>query len=277
MLRSYYRSTVWYATRRSYGTAFVGTQCLCRPMDPTVPQDQYSHVFDSLKKSMKKPQVHSENGETLDYFSSPNDNVFRNINAKELNHLWTLLEACTISNDFLRGKKIMENLFHTSNKTEFQIAYARYLLSWSKTPVSLLELEEYVLNESPILFPTLEFDSKIASILVRKCLSSGPVDNGYQTIITKYIKSNPSNRIEDLFKHLDILGFDNAIVILKAYHLGRESIPSRFRDIFDLKDEPLAISSLHSTTQESNDSQICIGKKLLHLYISKMKPNFHHL
>ncbi|KAI0464769.1 hypothetical protein LJB42_002394 [Komagataella kurtzmanii] len=262
MLRSYCRSMVCYATRKSYGTAFIGTQSLCRPMGPTLPQDQYSHIFDSLKKSMKKPLVHSGNDEALDYFSSPNDKVFRNTNAKELNHLWTLLEACAISNDFLRGKKIMENLFHTSNKAEFQIAYAKYLLSWSKSPVSLMELEEYVLKESPILFPTLEFDSKIASILVRKCLTSGSFDNRYQTIITNYIKSSSSNRIEDLFKHLDILGFDNAIVILKAYHLGRESIPSRYRDIFDSKDEAFAIPSLHSTTKESNNSQKCIEEKI---------------
>lgn len=135
-------------------------------------------------------------------WSSPNDLVARNAFTKDHIRLWTLLEACIVSQNFKRAESILIGLSGMASSTDMTLAVNKYLLKLVETnPENPLVGREWLASISRKI-PSFRSNSVTDATLLLNLYTAGQKEQ-MKGLIEDHVESGGS--IRTLLSHVDVL------------------------------------------------------------------------
>ena len=143
-------------------------------------------------------------------WSSPHDNVARQSYMKSYSHLWTLLEACLDTQNFIRAQDVLISFSTHSAPKDVTVAVNNYLLRLAEVNKNDASVAQNWLTSISAKLPQFTADSVTDAIILRNvCLAT---DYDKNSILDLF--SNALGR--DMLKHVDVLGIEMISKIIKV-------------------------------------------------------------
>lgn len=144
-------------------------------------------------------------------WSSPHDKVSRQSLMKNYSHLWTLLEACLDTQNFVRAEDVLISFSSHSAPNDITVAVNNYLLRLAEVNENDASVAQNWLKSISTKLPTFSADSVTHAIVLRNiCLAT---DYDRSAILKHLSEASPDREV---LKHVDVLGIQMISKIIKV-------------------------------------------------------------
>ncbi|CAH6723613.1 DNA-directed RNA polymerase, mitochondrial [[Candida] jaroonii] len=220
-----------YQPRETLGLSY--SQILPKQLDLSPTRNSSKVLFKGLDPKLR---IKDEEMFQAIPWSSQYDSVTRNPFAKDLHHLQSLLDALLTSRNFKRADKILETIFEITMKSRNESSHKEYLFALNKylenyatqKNITVHDLEKYFNESFNGMTPTK--DDKTYAILIAKALKDNDFRK-YERYLSEIIPYKTLTK--NTLSHIDILGVDYIINIIKNKDIEKGHIPENFIPLYE--------------------------------------------